>query len=501
MKRDAIILCSIICIKLILHFFLINPVYELQRDEYLHIDQGNHLAWGYLSVPPFTSWISWLIVHLKYPGFWVKFFPAVWGAGTIAAAWHITKATGGNLLAKSLTGIAILCSVILRINILYQPNSFEILSWTLVYLFLIKFILTDKTKWLYLLSIATALGFLNKYNILFPAASIFIALLLLPQRKIFLNRNLYLAAGFSFLLVLPNLIWQYNNHFPVIGHMKELVETQLVNVNPGDFIKNQFMFFAGSVFLIILSFIAFIKYKPFYMIRFIGLSYFICISLYLYFNAKDYYAIGLYPVLISTGSVYLEKISATVKRRWIRISAIVLILLLFIPLRLAFPVYTPENIIRHKEKYEMLGMLRWEDGKEHSIPQDFADMLGWKEMADKTLRLYNTFPDKKTAIVLCDNYGQAGAVNYYTTIRANSFNADYFNWFNIKTEITDIIYISEGTLPVNEYKGRPMFAQITLKDSITNTFSREKGSKIWLLRHNLQNINQIINERIAAAKR
>ncbi|KKX47100.1 hypothetical protein L950_0228290 [Sphingobacterium sp. IITKGP-BTPF85] len=28
-------------------------------------------------------------------------------------------------------------------------------------------------------------------------------------------------------------------------------------------------------------------------------------------------------------------------------------------------------------------MLTWEDGKEHQLPQDFADMLGWKELAKK----------------------------------------------------------------------------------------------------------------------
>jgi len=59
--KNRIILISLIIFKFIMQYQLISPTYELQRDEFLHIDQANHLAWGYLSVPPLTSWISYLI--------------------------------------------------------------------------------------------------------------------------------------------------------------------------------------------------------------------------------------------------------------------------------------------------------------------------------------------------------------------------------------------------------------------------------------------------------
>jgi hypothetical protein len=55
MKKLIAVFIAILSIKLALQFLLINPVYDLQRDEYLHLDQGKHLAWGYISVPPVTS--------------------------------------------------------------------------------------------------------------------------------------------------------------------------------------------------------------------------------------------------------------------------------------------------------------------------------------------------------------------------------------------------------------------------------------------------------------
>jgi hypothetical protein len=55
MTKKTIILLGFIALKFLLQFLLLSSEYDLQRDEYLHLDQANHLAWGYLSVPPFTS--------------------------------------------------------------------------------------------------------------------------------------------------------------------------------------------------------------------------------------------------------------------------------------------------------------------------------------------------------------------------------------------------------------------------------------------------------------
>ena len=68
---------------------------------------------------------------------------------------------------------------------------------------------------------------LSKYSVAFYLVSLLPALLLTKQRTIFLNRHLYQALALAFLIFLPNLIWQYVNHFPVIYHMHELSTTQL----------------------------------------------------------------------------------------------------------------------------------------------------------------------------------------------------------------------------------------------------------------------------------
>src|SRR5690606_36715059 len=115
----------------------------------------------------------------------------------------------------------------------------------------------------------------------------------------------------------------------------------------------------------------------------------------------------------------------------------------------------------------------WEDGQNHLIPQDFADMLGWKELAFKVDHIYSTIPDPDHTLVLCDNYGQAGAINYYTTkgIRAVSFNADYINWFDLSQPYTHLIRVKNGWEKEEEMlETGPLFETAIVADSVTNRF-------------------------------
>ena len=249
MKKNTLILAGFILVKIFLHYFLISPEYDLQRDEYLHLDQANHLAWGYISVPPVTSWISWIIKWLGNGVFWVKFFPALFGALTILVVWKIVEELGGGLFALVLASLAILASAVLRINILFQPNSLDIFFWTLVYFTIIKYIRTHKPGWLYAIAVTIAFGFLSKYNIVFLVLGLLPAILLTEHRKVFLSRHLYIGLGVGFIIVLPNLIWQYRNNFPTLDQLNQLSAQQLVNVNRFDFIKEQVLFFINSFFI------------------------------------------------------------------------------------------------------------------------------------------------------------------------------------------------------------------------------------------------------------
>jgi len=484
MSKKTLILLGFIALKFILQYTLTNPEYDLHRDEYLHLDQAHHLDWGFISVPPLTSWISALILLLGNDIFWIKFFPAVFGALTIYIVWKTIETLNGSLFALILGAVCVLFSALLRINLLYQPNSFDVLSWTAFYYIVIQYIKTKNTKWLFSGAVLFAFAFLNKYNIVFLVIGLLPALLLSKHRIVFAKKQLYFALIPAVLLIAPNLIWQYNNHFPVIHHLKELSDTQLVNVDRMEFLKNQVLFYIGSFFVIIAGMIGLLRYKPFQQYRLFFFVYFFTIIVFLYFKAKDYYAIGLYPIYIAFGAVVLGEWLKNGWKRYLQPIVIAIPLLLFIPIyNIAFPNKSPEYIIQHPETYKSFGLLRWEDGKDHALPQDFADMLGWKELASKVDAAYKNLRNKNKTLILCDNYGQTGAINYYTkqNLQAVSFNADYINWFDLTKKYENIIRIKEvGSRNTELPETAPFFQNAVMFDSITNQYAREFGTTIFV---------------------
>ncbi|WP_231490684.1 glycosyltransferase family 39 protein [Pedobacter sp. Leaf170] len=481
---ETIILSGFILLKFVLSYALVNNVYELHRDEFLHLDQGRHLAAGFTSIPPLTAIFSVIINLLGGSVFWVKFFPTLFGALTMLFAWQIVDALKGNLIAKCLVALAYLCSVYLRINILYQPNSFDVLAWTAIYYCLLKYFEDQQIKYLYYFAIWLGLGFLNKYNVMFLVLGILPAVLILPNRKIFQNKHLYFSVLLAFLIISPNVIWQIGHHFPVISHMKELAETQLVNVKRSDFFKEQILFFINVVFIWLAGFIGLAIYKPFRKHLWVLFSYIFTISIFSYFNAKSYYALGLYPVLLAFGSVYL---TIVIGRKYVIYGLLVVLTVgsFYYIVPILMPVYSPIEIVQHKKRFEKVGALRWEDGKNHNLPQDYADMLGWKELAAIVDSAYAKVKDKTAVVVRTDNYGQAGAINYYSkfkNIDAVSYNADYLYWFKMDKPIKDLILIREaGESDPERKKEQPLFEKITKIGELRNTFAREKGTTVFLL--------------------
>ena len=279
MTKKAITLTLFIAVKFLLQYALVGQEYELHRDEFLHLDQARHLAWGYISVPPVTSWISGIILFLGKSLFWIRFFPALFGALTLVVVWKAIEALKGNLFALILGSTCVLFSALLRLNLLYHPNSLDVLCWTSFFFILIKYINTENPKWYYIGMAVFAIGFLNKYNIVFLLAGL-IPALLLTRRSVFTDKHFYFSIFFSLVLILPNLIWQYNNGFPVFYHLEQLAKTQLVNVNRWTFLKDQLIYFIGALFVIFSALYALLFYPPFKTYRFFFLA--LCFTLMIF---------------------------------------------------------------------------------------------------------------------------------------------------------------------------------------------------------------------------
>ncbi len=470
-------------VKFVLPIFLQAPEYELQRDEYLYYQQGQHLAPGYLENPPLLSWLGWISSWFGGSEAWIKIWPCLFGAGTVVLTGMITAQLGGGRFAQFLATLGIIVGAYLRIHFLYQPNVLDIFFWTLAIYFLVRYIHDQQPSSIYGMAVSISLGWWGKYSILFIAAAIVIGLLLTYHRRIFLHRQTWLASALAFLLIAPNLWWQYQHNWPLLHHMEELQETQLRYLNPADFIKDQFLMLIPVTFIWIAGLVWSLGNKKF---RILGIIYLAVIILLIAGSGKSYYSLGVYPMLLAAGAAAIER--WTQKRSGTRYALVLLVLALQVPfIPLLLPVWPPAKLAAFYEKYGIgkTGLLRWEDQQDHPLPQDFADMLGWKELSQKTESFYQSLPDtvRRNTIIFGRHYGHAGSLTYYGKdpafrSRVLTDNGSFLLWIPENLEFSHIILIARNK-PDAEDEVFNHFERVSLIDSVTHPYSRQRGDKIF----------------------
>lgn len=472
---------SLALVKFLLPFLQQHPLYELQRDEYLYYQQGLHFAFGYMENPPLLSYLGMLSSWFGGSEASIKLWPGLLGAATVVTTCLIVAELRGKMLAQLLAALGVMGGAYVRIHSLFQPNALDIFFWTLAIYFLIRYINTKEQKFITWLAISLALGWWSKYSVLFMAMAIVIGLILSPYRNVFTKKKTWLAVLLAMVIILPNLFWQYSHNWPLVHHMEELRDTQLKYINKSDFIKDQFMMLIPAILLWMAGLAWVLRQKQW---RIIGVIYFSVILLLLFGSGKSYYALGAYPVLIAAGSVLWEQILN--KRKWIGYSlALLMILFNWMIMPLLLPIWTPDKLDAF---YKKIGIEhKWEDLKAHPLPQDFADMLGWKELTERTEKFFNSLPDsiKVNTTIYGANYGQAGAMKFYgqNDLFKNSViseNGSFQLWINDHLFFKHLIIVDDE-VPDPDDEVIQHFETISLIDSVRNKYSRQLDDKIFFL--------------------
>ena len=273
--------------------------------------------------------------------------------------------------------------------------------------------------------------------------------------------------------------------------MKELQRQQLEHVSRSGFLADQVLLNLPCVFIWVsgLYSISFTQEgKPY---RFIGIAITAVIALLVAGHGKSYYGMGAYPILFVFGAVCLERWTADrlIFLRYAMITFAVFfgcfldtISLPFLPPKQLSAFYSRNRIIRK------MGFLRWEDQKDHLLPQDFADMLSWKEMTEKIAKVYDTLDsnEKKQAIIDCDNYGEEGAVNYYGVPyhlpSLMGHGANFLLWVPPDFYNKNIVILATDYREEIHADFIREFRSAAVVDSITDPYAREYGSYIILLK-------------------
>ncbi|HEU4384629.1 MAG TPA: glycosyltransferase family 39 protein [Anaeromyxobacteraceae bacterium] len=385
------------------------------RDEMYFVVCGERLAWGYVDQPPLVAVVA-RAAHELF-GAWVpgwRLLPWIASAATAWLAGRLASRLGGGPFAAILAAVATAASpLLLGLGHYLTMNAFEPLLWTALALTLARLASGgDGRLWL-AAGALVGLGLLDKYSMAYFAACLGLGLLLVPERRLLLDRRLALGALFAALLTLPNLAWQAGHGFPFLelarrGQLYKNTPFEL----PGFFLS--LFLEAGPlgapVWLGGLAWLGGARAsRPF---RLLGLGALLLLAFLVAARGKPYYAAPLLPALFAAGGVAWEGL---LRPRWSRLAAPALVAaggLAFAPA--AIPLLPVEDFVRWQAAvgFRQRPLERAALGV---LPQVFADQFGWPELASGVAGAFARLPaaERERAVVFAQNYGEAAALDLY----------------------------------------------------------------------------------------
>jgi len=471
MKKYLPIIFVLSLVKLVIHL-VANRNYGFHRDELLHLSVSEHLDWGYMEFPPFIAFVGKLAHFLfGYSLSGVRLFPTVAGVAILVLCCMIAKELGGKKNAIMLAGISVLAFIpFFRNHTLFQPVAFDQFFWTLGFYFLIRYFNTKNIKFLIYLGITAGIGLLNKYTFVVWGLGIAIGLLFFEKGRVFRNKWLYISGILAFIIVLPNILWQFNHDFPLLTHLQQLKESQLDEIGPYDFALEQLK----MPFTLLISLIGLLasffdselnKYKS------IGVAVLVIFFTMWVLQSKAYYFFAIYPILFALGAVKVEKI---LERKPVWNYAVATVL--FVPTVYFIPMATP---ILPIEDFVAYSKLQPEKDGRIILTGDYADMFGWDEQVKLVDSLYRSLPkmEKENCIILAENYGEAGAVkilgNQYNLPDPVSRHGSFWTWGPGKKNPEVVISLGNEDEVVNE-----LFEEYTLVKEITHKYAIDEENDI-----------------------
>ena len=493
--------------KLFLHFAT-NTNYELHRDEMLYFNMADHLSFGYATVPPVIGFLAFIVKSIfGYSVFGIRLIPALLGAATIFLIARIVRDLGGGILALIIAASSFLLSTgFLLFDTLFTPNVIEQFLWLLTTYLIFKMISRNKPVLWIVIGILLGVAFLNKYSVLFYILGFFIAMMFSRHRDIFKSKYFYFSLIAGLIIILPNLLWQYNHGWPVFFHMSELKRTQMVNLTFSDFFIDIFSLNLLSTLIWLTGLVSLLFLKQEKGNRYIGTASLIIILLFLVSKGKGYYILGLIPFLFAYGGYFMEKY---LKGRLVYINYFVLFISLsfsLIALPFGIPFMSFHKLMNYSEKtrhFIIYPFYRWEDGKIHNISQIYADMTGWRELTDYVTKAYGQLSkeeQKNCTIYVESNYGQAGAIHFYGKAynlpEPVSFLESYTMWSPDTIPDGPFIYINneEGDI-------RKLFKNVTKVGQVNNQFFRENGLLVFLCTNPESALKEVYTQRAMKEKK
>lgn len=407
--------------------------YGIFRDELYFIVCGLHLDWGYVDQPPLIPLIAGVMYRLFGDSVVMqRLVPALAHAATVALTAETARRLGGGGWAQALAGLATLTGgIFLALGTILSTDSLQSLTWLFCGYALIRIFRDGEERWWLAIGVVVGVALLAKYTMVFWLAALGLGLVATPARRSFARKELYLGAAITALIVLPNILWQAGHDWPFLEFGRRLSE-KIPDLSALEFLHAQIRLLnlaTTPVWLIGLG--AFAFWPRFADLRAFAIAFAALMAVMIAIHAKPYYPVGAYPLLFAGGAVAIEAWVASRAVRGLASAAVVLLGVVAAPF--ALPILPVETFVAYQAH---LGQAPTTDDRSPlgGLPQYYADMFGWADLAALVGRAYQSLPpeDRAQAVFFANNYGEAAAIDVlgkaWGLPPAISGHNNYFLW-------------------------------------------------------------------------
>jgi hypothetical protein len=399
---------------------IFNDRYGYFRDEFNYIICGHHPAWGYVDQPPLLPMLSRICTAVCGSSLRsIRLIPALSSAALIILTGMTARELGGKRFAVAFSAVTILIAPIYLSggSLLTSNCDLEVLLWMgCVYFAIIAVKRTRPQFWLWF-GVVAGVGLQEKYSIAVFCFAIVLGLLFTRQRRLLLNKWMWLGGIAAFLVILPNLIWNIYYDWPFLQLMRNIkAEGRDIVLAPWQYFLQQLLLVhPASTPFWITGVIAFLVAPRFKSCRFLGWAYLASFTIFVVLKGKNYYLAPIYPVYLAAGCTVIDEAIDRLRRLWLK-PVLVAILLssgaILAPLTV--PVLPIDRFISYMN-WLPIKVPRSEHSHERiALPQHYADQFGWDEIVVKTAETWNKIPvaDRKDCGIFAQDYGQAGAIDF-----------------------------------------------------------------------------------------
>jgi 4-amino-4-deoxy-L-arabinose transferase-like glycosyltransferase len=389
--------------------------YGYSREELYSLARAHRLAWGYVDHPPLSMAVLSFASRVYGETLaTMRLVPAVTGVLVIVLTARLARRFGAPPRAQALAALATLTAPdLLGLDHVYSSSSLEVLFWIVTAGLVARAITVAADDrhtilpWIRV-GLIVGLGALDSLAVLGFAAALLAALGLpaVPQHALSKRRGPWLAVGVATVVFSPYLSWQRAHGWIGLEFVGgepslEAVARQLVGMGP----VNALVWGAGLL--------ALLRSKALEQYRLLGAALLLWLAVWALSGGRTGALAPACPILFAAGAASLDPWLS--ERRW-RTPALSAALL--VSAAVVAPFEIPILRVGQLESYARALHVAGERDPTTGaapLPMRYADMYGWPELARAVAAVTSALPplDRDDAVVLAQNYGEAGALEAF----------------------------------------------------------------------------------------